>query len=80
MNLFMDNVPNLAIAPIIKKLDEMLCPTSVSEADDELVTKIAGESAEKIEERKRILSKLAILEKAARTITQYMRPPCKFML
>ena len=66
MKLFMDNVPTLAIqAPIIRKLDEVLCPTEVFSMPPELVAKIAGESEEKMQERKEILSKLSTLEAGA---------------
>lgn len=75
----MDNVPTLAIqAPIVRKLDEALCPTTVFRMSPELVTKIAGESEEKMHEREEILSKLSILEAGAQICKQYaMRPqPC----
>jgi hypothetical protein len=76
MQLFMDNVPTLAIqAPIIRKLPEMFCPTTVFNMKPELVTKIAGEAEEKIFERTEILRKLKTLEDGARICKQYsMRP------
>ncbi|KFX88815.1 hypothetical protein O988_08880 [Pseudogymnoascus sp. VKM F-3808] len=76
MKLFMDNVPTLAIqAPIIRKLDEVLCPTTVFRMPPELVTKIAGESDEKMQEREEVLSKLNTLEAGAQICRQYaMRP------
>ncbi|KFY42057.1 hypothetical protein V494_02635 [Pseudogymnoascus sp. VKM F-4513 (FW-928)] len=76
MKLFMDNVPTLAIqAPIVRKLDEVLCPTTVFRMPLELVTKIAGESEEKMQERNEILSKLSTLEAGAQICRQYaMRP------
>ncbi|KFY08176.1 hypothetical protein V492_06463 [Pseudogymnoascus sp. VKM F-4246] len=76
MKLFMDNVPTLAIqAPIVRKLDEVLCPTTVFRMPLELVTKIAGESEEKMLEREEILSKLSTLEAGAQICRQYaMRP------
>jgi hypothetical protein len=83
MKLFMDNVPTLAIqAPIIRKLDEVLCPTTVFRMPPELVTKIAGESDEKVQEREEVLSKLNTLEAGAQICRQYaMRPQsCEYSL
>lgn len=76
MKLFLDNVPTLAVqAPIIRKLDEVLCPTAVFRMQSELVAKIAGESEAKIQEREEILSKLSVLEAGAQICRQYaMRP------
>ena len=81
MKLFMDNVPTLAIqAPIARKLDEILCPTTVFRMPPDLVTKIAGESEEKVQEREKILSRLNTLEAGAQICRQYaMRPrPCEY--
>ncbi|KFY95134.1 hypothetical protein V500_02918 [Pseudogymnoascus sp. VKM F-4518 (FW-2643)] len=76
MKLFMDNVPTLAIqAPIVRKLDEILCPTTVFRMPPDLVTKIAGESEEKVQKREEILSRLSTLEAGAQICRQYaMRP------
>ncbi|OBT89992.1 hypothetical protein VE02_01614 [Pseudogymnoascus sp. 03VT05] len=76
MKLFMDNVPTLAIqAPIVRNLDEVLCPTTVFRMSPELVMKIAGESEEKMQEREEIISKLSTLEAGAQICRQYaMRP------
>ena len=72
MKLFMDNVPTLAIqAPIVRKLDEIMCPTSVFRMDAEIITSIAGESEEKVHEREEVISKLAVLEAGARICKQY---------
>lgn len=82
MKLFMDNVPTLAIqAQIVRKLDEVLCPTTVFRMPPELVTKIAGESKEKIQEREEILSRLSTLEAGAQICRQYaMRPQsCEYI-
>jgi hypothetical protein len=78
MKLFVDNVPTLAIrAPIIKKLPEMLSPDAVSTLmDDDIVTKIAGESEEKARERQEAIRTLDKLEEGARTCRKYAaRPP-----
>ncbi|KAL5354349.1 hypothetical protein ACLOAV_000438 [Pseudogymnoascus australis] len=76
MMLFMDNVPTLAIqAPIIRELDEVLCPIAVFRMPPELVAKIAGESEEKVQEREEILSKLSILEAGAQICRQYAVRP-----
>ncbi|KFZ04293.1 hypothetical protein V502_10260 [Pseudogymnoascus sp. VKM F-4520 (FW-2644)] len=76
MKLFMDNVATLAIqALIVRKLDEVLCPITVFRMTHELVTQIAGESEEKMQEREEIISKLSTLEAGAHICTQYsMRP------
>jgi hypothetical protein len=79
----MDNVPTLAIqAPIIRKLDEMLCPIAVYHMDPELVTKIAGETDDKIRDREEILSRLGTLERGGHICRQYvMRPQsCELLL
>ncbi|OBT50117.1 hypothetical protein VE04_09543 [Pseudogymnoascus sp. 24MN13] len=79
MKLFMDNVPTLAIqAPIVRKLDEVLCPTAVFRMPPDLVAKIAGESEEKMQEREEILSKLSTLETGAQICRQYAMRPQSF--
>ncbi|KFY24130.1 hypothetical protein V493_05413 [Pseudogymnoascus sp. VKM F-4281 (FW-2241)] len=76
MKLFMDNVPTLAIqAQIVRKLEEALCPTTVFRMTPELITKIAGESDEKMQEREEILSKLTTLEAGAQICRQYALRP-----
>lgn len=76
MKLFMDNVPTLTIqAPIIRKLDEVFCPTAVSDMTPELVMKIAGESEDKVRDREEILLKLGILEAGARVCKEWALRP-----
>jgi hypothetical protein len=76
MNLFMDNVPTLAIqAPIVRKLPTMLSPVAVSKMDVEVVQKIAGESEEKVGEREEILRKLEKLETGALICKEYALRP-----
>ena len=80
MNLFMDNVPTLAIqAPIVRKLPKMLCPVAVSKMDVEVIKKIAGESEEKVLEREETLRKLEKLETGAKICKEYAQRPssCK---
>jgi hypothetical protein len=78
MKLFMDNVPDLASqALIIRKLDEALCPTAVSDMASELVTKVGGESEENSRDREEILSRLAIIEAGAQRYRQYEPQSCK---
>jgi len=76
MNLFMDNVPTLAIqAPIVRKLPTMLSPVAVSKMDVEIVQKIAGESEEKVREREETLRRLGKLEAGARICKEYALRP-----
>jgi hypothetical protein len=76
MKLFMDNVPTLAIqAPIIRKLDEVFCPSAVSNMTPELVTKIAGESEDKVRDREETLSRLDVLEAGARVCKDWALKP-----
>jgi hypothetical protein len=76
----MDNVPTLAIqALIVREIPRMLCPTAVYSMDSELITKIAGESEEKSQEREEIRRKLETLQTGARICRQYSLrvKPCK---
>jgi hypothetical protein len=67
MNLFLDNVPTLAIqGPIIRKVPKIFCPTVVNDMDSVKVNEIAGESEERVSYRKELLQKLATLENGAR--------------
>ena len=76
MNLFMDNVPTLAIqAPIVRKLPTMLSPVAVSKMDVEVIKKIAGESEEKVRKREETLRKLEKLETGARICKEYAYAP-----
>jgi hypothetical protein len=77
MKLFMDNVPTLAIqAPIIRKIPEMLSPTAVSTLmNTDLVTKIAGESEEKVRDREETLQRLKKLEMGAQICKEYVLRP-----
>lgn len=80
INLFTDNVPNLAIqAQIIREVPKIFCPTAVVSMDPDIVKKMAGETEEKSLEREAILQRLSILEKGFRICKQYaMRPQsCK---
>jgi hypothetical protein len=72
MNLYMDNVPTLAVhAPIVRKLDEEFCPIAVGRMDPDMVKAIAGESEGKAYDREQTLSRLATLEAGARICRQY---------
>lgn len=83
MNLFTDNVPTLVVqAQIIREVPNILCPTAVFSMDADIIKRIAGETQEKIDERERILQKLAILEDGARICKQHAKRPqsCKIFL
>ncbi|KAL2062905.1 hypothetical protein VTL71DRAFT_5977 [Oculimacula yallundae] len=76
MNLFTDNVPTLAIqSPIIREVPKTFCPTAVYMMGSDVVTKIAGESEEKMMERDTILRRLGTLENGARICKQYAKRP-----
>lgn len=76
MNLFMDNVPTLAVqAPIVRKLPAMLSPVAVSKMNVEVIQKIAGESEEKVREREETLRRLEKLETGARICKEYALRP-----
>lgn len=76
MNLFMDNVPTLAIqAPIVRKLPTMLSPVAISKMDVETIKKIAGESEKKVRDREETLRELENLEAGARICKEYALRP-----
>jgi hypothetical protein len=77
MKLFMDNVPTLAIqAPIVRKIPEMLSPTAVStQMNADIISKIAGESEEKVRDREETLSRLEKLKKGAQICREYAVRP-----
>lgn len=77
MKLFMDNVPTLAIqAPIIRKIPDMLSPSAISsQMGKDIISKIAGESEEKVRHREETLTRLKKLENGARICRQYAVRP-----
>lgn len=76
MNVFMDNVPTLAIqAPIVRKLPMMLSPVAVFRMGTEVIKKIAGESEDKVRKREETLRRLERLETGARICKEYALRP-----
>ena len=72
MNLFMDNVPCLAIqSPIVRQLPSIFCPTAVLSMDADLVEMIAGESKDKVLLRKELRLTLAKLRDGAHICKMY---------
>ena len=72
MAVFMDNVPSLAIrAPILQKLPDLFSAKVVREMPDDVVTRIASESEDRIEYRDRLDKMLATLSEGARICKQY---------
>ena len=73
MKLFADNVPSLVIhASVLRKMPEILSPTSIGLMDDSLVARIAGETEQKAQHRLKIARRLETLEAGARTCKQYV--------
>jgi len=77
----MDNVPTLAIqGPIIREVPRILCPTAVFSMDADTIKKIAGETEDKIQERKENSERLTILENGAGICKQYAKQSCEYLL
>lgn len=71
-SLFTDNVPTLVVhASIVRKLDEIFCPTIVSRMSPELVEEMAAEHGKSIEKRMKLDDRLSCLENGARICGKY---------
>jgi len=82
LQLFKDNVPTLAVhAHIIRKLDEIFCPTAVYAAGGDVIEKIAGEFEERMVDLDNIRSELISFEHCLRICKQYATPAplCKLI-
>lgn len=74
MDVFLDNVPTLAIqAPIVRALPSMFSPLAVSRMAPEEVKRIAEESEEIGRHREQLERQLGTLNEGLRTCKQYAK-------